>query len=281
MKNIILISSLSILLTSSLFAQEDKSGCKDYPLFNRFPNFYITDCSENFNEMEIRTSPTQVEKKEGNLIIIEYDFNFDTGEKMKSPLQIMKNYENAIVAKGGKLIFKNTDPLQADLEAIYHAVTPEKEYWVKLANFGGNGIEVERYTLYVLEMEPMHQEITAGEMLDALQKDGFVALDIHFETGKTDILAESMPVVDQIVVLLKQQADLKVSIEGHTDNTGTEDANQLLSENRAKSVVKALLAAGIETSRLVSKGWGQTRPVADNRTEDGRAKNRRVEIVKR
>lgn len=89
-----------------------------------------------------------------------------------------------------------------------------------------------------------------------------------------------MPVVDQMVQMLKEAADLKVSIEGHTDNTGTPTANQTLSEQRAAALLKALTEKGIDKSRLSSKGWGQTKPLADNATNEGKAKNRRVEIVK-
>jgi outer membrane protein OmpA-like peptidoglycan-associated protein len=72
-----------------------------------------------------------------------------------------------------------------------------------------------------------------------------------------------------------------VSIEGHTDNVGTASSNKTLSENRAKSVLDAIVARGIEKSRLSAKGWGQEKPIGDNKTEEGRAKNRRVEIVKK
>lgn len=80
--------------------------------------------------------------------------------------------------------------------------------------------------------------------------------------------------------MLKQNPDLKISIEGHTDNVGAVTSNQTLSESRAKSVMTALVSKEIAASRLKSKGWGQTKPIADNNTDEGKAKNRRVEIVK-
>ena len=120
----------------------------------------------------------------------------------------------------------------------------------------------------------------AARMMNALNKDGFIALYINFETGKSDIKPESQEIVNQIAVMLKQNIDLKISIEGHTDNVGSDKSNQTLSENRATSVMKALIALGIDKTRLTSKGWGASKPIADNRTEEGKAKNRRVEIVK-
>ncbi len=261
-------------------AQQDAEGCKDHELFTRMSNFYISECSENYNELELRISSSKTEMKEGNLFSITYYFNSDAGEKARSPFQIVKNYENAVKKNGGKMIYKNTDPLGADLEATFHLSTKKHEYWVKLAKFGGTAAEIEHFTLYILEMEPMKQEIQASEMTEALNKDGFIALYINFETDKSDIKPESLPIVDQIAQMMKDNPALKISIEGHTDNTGTAKHNQALSEGRAKSVMTALINAGIGKSRLSFKGWGDTKPIADNRTEDGRAKNRRVEIVK-
>lgn len=280
MKKLLFTLFLALLLSNYSFAQNDADGCKDHPLLTRISNFYISKCEENFNELQIRTAANKAETKEGNLFTIDYVYNSGAGEKMKSPLQIIKNYENAIVKNGGKMVYKNSNAMDADLEASYYLSTKEKEYWVKLFNFGGTPNEVERFTLYVLEMEQMKQEVDATKMFEAINKDGFIALYINFETSKADIKPESQPIIQQIADMLKQNAGLKVSIEGHTDNTGTEKSNQTLSENRAKSVVNALIAKGIDKGRLSSKGWGQSKPVADNKTDEGKAKNRRVEIVK-
>ncbi|MBL7849362.1 MAG: OmpA family protein [Cyclobacteriaceae bacterium] len=276
-----------ILLTASLLlsplagkSQQDAEGCKDHALFTRINNFYIASCVENYNELPLRLAANKTETKEGNLISIEYDFNSDAGEKMKSPLQIIKNYENAVVKNGGKLIYKNTNSSEADIEATFSLSTREKEYWVRLSNFAGNGIEVEGFTLSVLEMEAMKQEVDASEMFETITQKGSVALYINFETAKSEIRTDSKPIIDQIAAMLKQNPDLNVSIEGHTDNVGTEKSNQALSESRAKSVVDALIVQGINKNRLKAKGWGQSKPIADNTTEEGKAKNRRVEIVK-
>ncbi len=118
-------------------------------------------------------------------------------------------------------------------------------------------------------------------MREELNKTGFVALYINFETGKADIKPESQKIVDQVAEMLKSDDSLNVSIEGHTDNVGTAAFNKTLSANRAKSVMNAIVARGIEKSRLSAKGWGQEKPVGDNKTEEGRAMNRRVEIVKK
>ncbi|MER3525378.1 MAG: hypothetical protein C4336_00170 [Armatimonadota bacterium] len=95
------------------------------------------------------------------------------------------------------------------------------------------------------------------------------------------IKPESQPLIDQVAQAMKAEPEMKVSIEGHTDNTGDPAANKKLSERRAKAVQESLVAKGIAAARLSSRGWGQEKPVADNRSEEGKAKNRRVEIIKK
>lgn len=130
-------------------------------------------------------------------------------------------------------------------------------------------------------MEAMQQLIQADAMGAAIDQDGFTALDVHFATGKADILPESQPLIAQIVALLRKRPALKIGVDGHTDNTSTPSANQQLSLARAQSVVAALTAAGIAGNRLTPARFRQDKPIADNRTEEGRAKNRRVELVKK
>ncbi len=90
----------------------------------------------------------------------------------------------------------------------------------------------------------------------------------------------SEKILSEIAKLVQQNADLKLRVEGHTDNQGNAAANQTLSEKRAQAVVAWLSAHNVPAARLTTKGLGQTQPVADNSSEDGRAKNRRVELVK-
>lgn len=122
--------------------------------------------------------------------------------------------------------------------------------------------------------------IKADEMKKELDKNGHIALYINFDTDKATIKPESQPAVEEIRKLLGNDPGLKILIEGHTDNSGSPARNQKLSEERAMSVKSALNTAGVDAARLQAKGLGQDKPLADNSTEDGKAKNRRVEIVK-
>jgi outer membrane protein OmpA-like peptidoglycan-associated protein len=101
---------------------------------------------------------------------------------------------------------------------------------------------------------------------------------IQFEYNKSTILEVSYPILDEVVALMKERETLRLGIYGHTDNQGAADYNKRLSDRRAASVVKYIVGKGISGNRLESEGFGMERPVADNETEEGRAKNRRVEF---
>jgi len=103
----------------------------------------------------------------------------------------------------------------------------------------------------------------------------------NFDFNKATLKPECKVKLDEAVALMGKHADLRVSVEGHTDAIGSDAFNQKLSERRADAVVGYLTSKGVAASRLVAKGFGKTRPVADNKTEEGRAKNRRVEIIAR
>jgi outer membrane protein OmpA-like peptidoglycan-associated protein len=139
---------------------------------------------------------------------------------------------------------------------------------------------IDEFYLDILQKEAMKQDIEAKAMFKEIEEKGFISLYINFETGKSAIKPESEKIINEIATLLKENPNLKVSIEGHTDNTGTAAGNKTLSESRAKAVLKGVTAKGIDASQMSAKGWGQEKPVADNNSEEGKAKNRRVEIVK-
>jgi OmpA-OmpF porin, OOP family len=135
----------------------------------------------------------------------------------------------------------------------------------------------------VVERAAMAQSVgmlKADQMKKEIDAKGRVAVYINFDTDKADIKAESQPVIDEIAKLLQGDGALKLSVEGHTDNTGTAARNQTLSGERAQSVLGAIVGKGIAKERLSAKGFGQDKPLADNASDAGRAKNRRVELVK-
>jgi outer membrane protein OmpA-like peptidoglycan-associated protein len=267
----VLILLITILCAGfpAAFAQNDEPGCSDHPILSRMPNFYIDECTkEEFGEEEMYIGEDKSLMVEGKHTVIGYELK--EGSPQVSELQLRRNYTNAITKLGGKLMYEDKYSAFLKLEK------PGSETWIKVRVFGG----ASSYRLHFIEVEKMRQDVTASDMLNALNEKGFIALYINFDTDKADIKPDSQPVIDQIIALLKENASLKVSIEGHTDSTGTAQHNKTLSEQRALSVLNAVVKGGIGKERLSSKGWGQENPIADNRTDEGKAKNRRVEIVK-
>ena len=121
----------------------------------------------------------------------------------------------------------------------------------------------------------------AVPLYDRLSSDGkIITYGITFDVGKSLIKPESMAEINRILQLMKDNPDIKFSVEGHTDNTGNAASNQTLSEARSKAIMDKLVELGIAADRLKAVGKGQTSPIADNSTDEGRAKNRRVEFVK-
>ncbi|MFS2806749.1 OmpA family protein [Parabacteroides distasonis] len=121
----------------------------------------------------------------------------------------------------------------------------------------------------------------AVPLYDRMMSDGkFITYGITFDVGKSIIKPESMGEINRIVKLMTDNPDLRFSVEGHTDSTGNEASNQTLSEARSKAIVDKLVELGIGADRLSASGKGQSSPIADNGTDEGRAKNRRVEFVK-
>lgn len=121
----------------------------------------------------------------------------------------------------------------------------------------------------------------AVPLYDRMMTDGkFITYGIAFDVGKSTIKPESIGEINRIVKLMTDNPDLNFSVEGHTDSTGNVASNQTLSEARSKAIVDKLVELGISADRLASAGKGQNSPIADNNTDEGRAKNRRVEFVK-
>ena len=272
MKKLVVLAALAafFVLPLALLAQEvDEEGCKDHPLLTRMKGFLIGSCESNFDAVEFYVGEEQTQTLEGQKTLINY-FLAD-GQPTPSELQILRNYANAVKAIGGTVVY------QSDIYIALKVVKDTSQIWAAVETANSGTV----YSLTILEIGEMAQDVTAGDMLAALNKDGRIALSIHFDSGKATIKPESQKTVGEIAALLRENPGLQVLIEGHTDNTGTPQGNRALSDERAKAVAAAVVGMGIEASRLSAVGWGQDKPVADNATEAGRAKNRRVEVVKK
>jgi outer membrane protein OmpA-like peptidoglycan-associated protein len=139
------------------------------------------------------------------------------------------------------------------------------------------------YSLNIVEKQAMQQDVTvdASAMASSIADTGSVAIyGINFDTAKSDLKPESGPAIDEIAKLLTNNPTLKVYIVGHTDMVGDAAGNVRLSQARAQSVINELVSKhGIAAVRLIAFGNGPYAPVASNKTDDGKARNRRVELV--
>jgi len=116
---------------------------------------------------------------------------------------------------------------------------------------------------------------------EVIEKINLAAKNIFFATGSAKLLAKSYASLDNVVKILKDNPSYKVDIAGHTDTTGTQEKNHVLSHDRANAVKAYFVSKGIDESRITAEGYGSDRPIASNKTAAGKAKNRRVEMTVR
>ncbi len=263
------------LLPSLILAQEDIENSADHPLFSRMKDFYIDNYQKNFDLVNItyivENGDEEEEKEievEGNVTEISYYLKDDKQEP--SPYQIIKNHLLAAEKLGAEIIAKSRE------KAFMKVSIDGRQAWVVVDVYNGGG----SYTLKVIQMEEMEQEVTAGNLMDELNQKGRVTVYIHFDTNSAELDEKADPVIEEISTMLLENPDLNLIVEGHTDSIGNPEDNLELSRERAEAVVNALIDKDVDSQRLTSQGYGDTRPIADNDTPDGRAKNRRVELVK-
>ncbi len=174
--------------------------------------------------------------------------------------------------KNGNLISK----IQTDEEGNYLVTLPVGKDYAFNVNRRGYLFYSDNFSL---QKKDNDSAFVVNIPLQPIEKGATIVLkNIFFETGRFDLKNESRSELDKLVILLNDNPNLKIQIDGHTDNVGQEKDNLLLSANRAKAVVGYLLSKSINTQRLTYKGFGSSRPVADNITESGKALNRRTEL---
>lgn len=280
MKTNVRLSIIVYFLVCPVIQAQD-SDFKDTPWFSGMPDFMIYDAEDiefdSYNFFNGKNCTTVEGKKFKRIYSLKED------AQKSSIIQISRNYANAVRNMGGTVVFEGA-PQDAEcaerngLQMVTGKVVKDgNEMWVEVSP----GVDGSDYYLTIVLKELMKQVVTASDMFDALNRDGHVALYINFDTGKSIIRPESRPIIEQIAGMLKTNPDLILSVEGHTDNAGNAASNKTLSVERAKSVVAAIVEQGISAERLSPSGYGQDKPIGDNNTEEGRAKNRRVELVKK
>jgi len=279
-------SAILILLCSGFAAADqlsDRPGFKDPPLFTRMPHFYLSNRNAvketQFDFLEFRVTKdnkTVTQRVEGNKLIYLYDFDRSAGAP-PSGLQVARNYQNAIVKIGGEVLYDGPSHHDDYFRMTFRITQNGKEIWAEIMNEGA------AYYLTIVERQAMQQDVAANAdaLRDGLAQNGHVEVPgIFFDFAKADIKPESEPALKELAKLLENSPSLKVWVVGHTDNVGSAESNKTLSSARAAAVVKALTGRfNINATRLAAQGVGPFAPVATNTTDEGRARNRRVELV--
>jgi outer membrane protein OmpA-like peptidoglycan-associated protein len=251
----------------------DAKGCQDPKVLTRMTGCRITRCrtaAYDLFEMPVYKPGTKtVAKKEveGELEHVEYACPAGT-----APIEIGRNAENAM-RQAGFTIHR----AERYFTTRFYVTGQKGAQWVYVAADGVN------YQVNAVKTKEMEQAMKAGAegWAEQINQTGRVSIyGINFDTGKATIRPDSEKVLAELVSLLQKQPEWSLVVAGHTDNVGTDAVNLPLSRQRAESVIAWLGVKGIDKSRLVPAGFGSKRPLADNATDEGKAKNRRVDLVK-
>lgn len=306
------LTAVAMLISTNLFAQRtsDVKGGKDYPLVSRFSGSIIEWYQEkNFDRyymLALKNNKLEPYEIDGKIIRIQY-----SSQPQHSVFEIFKSYENALKNAGFDILL-TLDKTNCGINLSEHlyigefnglnalpagqAVKPdfregEFAYLSAKKNINDKDVYVVVYitnrewpliTFDAIEVQSMNKNlVTVKDLETDLAQNGHIAIyGIHFDSGKSEIKPESMQTLKKIAEFLNAHTDKKYIIVGHTDNTGNFDENLKLSLARANAVLNKLATDyKVNTAQLKAYGDGSTAPVATNTTEEGRAKNRRVEIV--
>lgn len=270
---------LLILLAATAAAGDpgDMPGSRDPGFLTRMPGFHIYNWEEQeFAAETFATGADAAVTVEGAWMYVDYYAN--DGIKLPSPLQVIRNYENAVKDAGGQVVHRWEDG--GAEYATLKLSTAAAETWVRV-EAAGSGM----YKVWTVRRELMRQDVAADadKLAGSLKATGKAALyGILFDTGKSVIKPESDAAIAEVAKLLAADPKLGLYVVGHTDSVGSFESNLKLSQDRAAAVVKELVQKhGVAAARLVPFGAGPTCPVAPNTDDAGRALNRRVELVAR
>jgi OOP family OmpA-OmpF porin len=206
-----------------------------------------------------------------------------------SALEILRNYEGALKKAGFTTLVAGKGeqlpgaPVNADQSIGTFRLDVSGKPAVYVYMIAGGDASMPDSTVTIVDVKAMEQKLEAGadSWFEELSKSGRVAVyGINFDTGKATITPGSADVLEEVRKLASGHPEMKLQIEGHTDNVGQPAANRKLSEDRANAVKAWLVAKGVKAAQLTPAGLGDTKPVGDNRTEQGRTANRRVELVR-
>lgn len=270
---------VALLLPAAAFAQEpgvDEEECRaqDSPLLSRMPGCGLFECSKkDFDAFDVVINKAgETQSLEGGGQELNY-----ACPATSSPLQLLRNTEAALRKAGYTVVFSGRH--EAD---EFPAVTARNgAQWIAVQTSMFNEFPTYRMTTVLVKEMAQEMSASAQAMSDAITRSG--RLDVYgitFATGQATITPASDAVLNDVLAVLSANPDWRLRVEGHTDNVGDAAANLKLSNARAAAVAAWLAGKGVDGTRLTTAGLGDTQPVGENTTEDGRARNRRVVLVK-
>jgi OmpA-OmpF porin, OOP family len=301
-----IIALFAVALFASLPAVADwndpnVAGTQEYRLIKLYPQAHVSEYAvKEFDSAKMligykagEDNPATYDDVEGKVIYYRFEHKPTT-----STLEILRNYEGVMRAKGFEPIISGRGNKYPGLDRTEDETVGYWRWeehgkgtiWVSLHAWYNGGHDAPWSELTIVETKAMEQtlegnaatEAKAATLADALQETGRVAVyGITFDFNKATLRPEAAPVLGEVLAMLAGNTGLQLAIEGNTDSIGLPAYNLKLSADRAATVMAWLVAHGIDPGRLTTAGFGDTKPVADNATEDGRAKNRRVELVRR
>lgn len=308
MKNTLICLFVFTSLTA-LSGQKDVAGSKDHPLISRFNGSWIRFYEFNkFNQYKLRTSPIKRGAEatakstvlEGAVYRILYQC-----PKTVSAFELYKSYEKALEQQGFEKLYScETDACgngfgnnyPSDDAPHIRTYTQDQRYWAgKRTQDDGEVLYVSVFTVFtqdgpvarldIIETKTMEEgqvTVTAAKIKSEFDQLGKAVINqVYFESAKAVLQPQSAPALAEVAQFLKNNAGLKIYVVGHTDHDGSLESNMTLSQQRAEAVVAELTTKhGIAADRLKAKGVGFLCPVASNDNEKGKAKNRRVELVR-
>ena len=262
----------SLLITGAIFAKDDSL---EHPVIKPMPGYEIIQRiskKDPFGTLSIKmraNNKTSIKKVDGQFWRLSYN------KADKSPVSagvILGNYQKAVSEKGGKVTFSSKKDL--------HFSVPRKDGGISYATLH---VAYSHYEMKIVDEKSLKTVLSFGaeELKKALDTHGHIAVyGINFLVNSDSLQVGAAKILEEFARLMILYPDLKIEIQGHTDNTGAAAHNLTLSNRRAQTVQKYILLYGIDQSRMKAKGYGMSKPVDVNSTKEGRARNRRVELVK-
>jgi len=302
----LVVAALAVLNATAISQAADVEPARDHPLLGRYEGARMTQYRPpRYDEAVLVKAPVSKNSEfrlrlEGNVSFYSYDLPPD-----RSGLEVFRNYESGLQTKGFEIAFSCTSSdLSCGEGNIVDAVANPATRMIPFNSCNNPKYLLARHTsnnttyagilvcenkltyvvIAVVESRTMDTNklkfIDSPGMKKSLLQSGHVNIySITFDTDQDTIRPDSKPTLDEIGKLLKDNPGLHLQVVGHTDATGSDAHNIDLSSRRAGAVIRALVQSGIEATRLSSRGAGASQPVAANDSADGRAKNRRVELV--